>query len=63
MRCRAELDRHLQMRVFNKDVWHYDMGLMAPAESYIVRIPAQLCLGFRVLFYLEGQGHAEKSRI
>ena len=36
-------------------VWHYDMEMMAPAESYIVRILAQLCLGFRVLFARKGK--------
>lgn len=55
MRRRVELDRHLQIRVFKNDVWHYDMGMMAPADSYIVRILAQLCLGFRVLFATKGK--------
>lgn len=31
------------------------MGMMAPAESYIVRILAQLCLGFGVPFARKGK--------
>ena len=61
MRRRVELDRHLQIRVFKNDIWHYDMGMMAPADSYIVRILAQLCLGFRNLFARKGKVMQKKQ--